>query len=465
MVNKNLFNVAVLGLGLTFGYSPAYAQEGQKSGGLVAENVDNSSAAENCPTCPPNVQVNAQNVAPVADAQKPKETQKPTVKEGKKGPCTEEFGGYGRCLSKVEAKQGGYTALVRGFCPGKDVCYDTTPKLVVEEKKVEPSQLEKTVVQQEQPAPEINLDFSRPFSEMYCDAENEKRADLLIKYNWSKADCETAKKNLSNYTANTVPALKEETAKPATESKTPAESQAALTDGPAPSLPTETAGENAAETKEVFNAETAKALDSEVDRLCGEAIINRVNLENYIGFVKEHGCNYKEPEAPKAEREMEVNVAGRGTYDGALGAELDVALLLPVGDKGHIGIYGNGTIPGTGVDTAKDNSEKDLGGFVQKESRTVDSARLAGLGAQAGYDFASWFRGYVRGGAALTEEKVERTIDILGDMKNISGENKPVRLEGALGIQLGGKHVYVPLEFRHNDITGPTGTAGLGGKF
>ena len=95
MVNKNLFNAAVLGLGLTLGYSVAYAQEEPKSGEpVVGESVANPDADTDCPDCPPKAQAGAQDAA----ASQPADTQKPKLKKKfvPKGDCTELYQGNGR---------------------------------------------------------------------------------------------------------------------------------------------------------------------------------------------------------------------------------------------------------------------------------------------------------------------------------------------------------------------------------
>jgi hypothetical protein len=342
--------------------------------------------------------------------------------------CTKLFDGNGRCMSEKEAKMEGYSRLSIGYCPGKDVCYDTT-KLVVVEKKAELSQLE-TIVQP------INPDYYKQFSG--CSKENAERERLLGQYTESKTGCERAKKNLNDYTANTVPALKEDATKPATESKTPVESQAAvqaaLTAGPVPSLPTETAGEKAAETKEVFNAKTAGTLEAEVDRLCGQAQRQEVELTTYISLVNKNGYNYTAPVKPVKVDNFDVTIyAGPsvdtdGNFGGVAGAEV----LYRLGWV-KLGGYADATLQ----NQSESESRTNYLGIATEEVKTENElSRYLGGGAAASLPLTSWMELQARLGGAWMRSSAEKTITRLGETGNLSSSAHSLAGEAYTGLRI-----------------------------
>ncbi len=106
--------VSVLG-GLTYN-SLGYAQD---KSGFSQDSPPVTGASIDSPDCPPDTGEKA--LPATTSSSKAK-------KKGKfvpKGDCTKLFEGSGRCLSKIEAKMGGYSRFSPGYCPGKNICYDT----------------------------------------------------------------------------------------------------------------------------------------------------------------------------------------------------------------------------------------------------------------------------------------------------------------------------------------------------
>lgn len=109
---KQLIAIASVLGSLTYN-SFSYAQDKQ------GFSQDSSPSTGISTDCPPDT---GEKASPAAESS-PKA--KKTGKFIPKGDCTKLFEGKGRCLSKTEAKMGGHTRFSPGYCPGKDICYDT----------------------------------------------------------------------------------------------------------------------------------------------------------------------------------------------------------------------------------------------------------------------------------------------------------------------------------------------------
>ncbi len=321
----------------------------------------------------------------------------PTPKKKKfvpKGDCTKLFDGNGRCMSEAEAKVGGYSRLSVGYCPGKDVCYDTTPKPVTEEKKVEAPAEDK---------------FFRIVYQGQCDDEKAELRRLDGVRTAEEAQCQEAGKQLVDYVASVAPV----------EAK---DGQEAV---PATLTLEQLLQGNLQVNDGRVNPQKVEEYRTAIQKECAEAQQAVTAVNDYAAFVKEKGCNYQEP-APAPQPELVRTVETPAPVDnfdvtpylgalvdtdGNFGGEAGVEVLYHLGWV-KLGGYADATLQNQSESESHTN---DLGIATEDVKTESDLRRYLGGGAAASLSLTDWMEFQLRLGGAWMQSKAQKTITRLGE--------------------------------------------------
>ena len=325
-----------------------------------------------------------------------------------KGDCTTLFDGNGRCMSENEAKLGGYSRLSIGYCPGKDVCYDTT-KPVAEEKKVVEEQ---PVVQ-----PAVNDDFVQAVYQMQCADEKTELDRLLDAKVAAEGKCKEAENELSDYIVSVLPPASADEKEVAASEALKYNSTQALKEALK-------ANDSRVDSKKVHSLEAA------IRKECGEVGKAVARVNEYTAFVKEHGCNYKEP--VKVDNFDVTIYAGPsvdtdGNFGGVTGAEV----LYHLGGI-KLGGYADATLQNQSETESRTN---DLGIATEDVKTESELSRYLGGGATASLSLTDWMELQARLGGAWMRSSAEKTITRLGETGTLSSSEHKLAGEAYSGFR------------------------------
>ncbi len=345
-----------------------------------------------------------------ADASAPAPKKKKFVP---KGDCTKLFDGNGRCMSEAEAEMGGYSRLSIGYCPGKDVCYDTT-KSVAEEEKVKEQQ---PAAPPEQPV--VNDDFVQAVYQMQC-ADEKAELDRLVDAKVAAEEkCKGAETELSDYIVSVLPPAPAEGEKVTVPEAQKYTSTQALKEALK-------ANDSRVDSKKVHSLEAA------IRKECGEVEKAVARVNDYAAFVKEHGCNYKEP--VKVDNFDVTIYAGPsvdtdGNFGGVAGAEV----LYHLGWI-KLGGYADGTLQNQSESESHTN---DLGIATEDVKTESELARYVGGGAAASLPLGTErVELQARLGGAWMRSSAEKTITRLGESGELTSSEHKLAGEAYTGLRI-----------------------------
>lgn len=309
---------------------------------------------------------------------------------------------------------GGYTSLVRGYCPGKDLCYDHTPKPVAEEKKAEV------------PAED---DFFRIVYQGQCDDEKAELRRLNAARTAEEAQCKEAEKSLVDYVASVAPSE---------------DGKTVLT---TPTLEQLLKGDFKTESSRV-DPQKVGDYKAAIQKECGEVQVAVKALTDYATFVKEKGCNYQEPaqvtiSGPAKEQVKEpvkVDNFDVTPYIGALvdtegnsGGVAGVEVLYRLGWV-KLGGYADATLQNQSKSESRTN---DLGIATEDVKTESDLRRYAGGGAAASLPLGTELAELqFRLGGAWMRSSAEKTITRLDKVGELSSSAHSLAGEGYAGLRV-----------------------------
>ncbi|MFH0701710.1 MAG: hypothetical protein V2A62_04700 [Candidatus Woesearchaeota archaeon] len=336
--------------------------------------------------------------------------------------CLSQFDKHGTCLDDNLAGAFGLTERVDGYCTGANThCYDATkakPFATVDDLKAATDRLDnaggKGVPLEKALADAKLSDLETFFVSLggdNCKEDYARLKGMLTDVRNARDTRDTATKGLKECLDKV----------PAQEGKVPVGRELLKYTEAVPACP-----------------EQGAALKDKNDKY--EKAVS--DFKTAIDFLKEHGCNYKEPVQP-VKQPIQVDAIAKAVYAfgngaSAVGVEVEVQVTSALDENGvvRLGGYANG---GYNHRKADSKTTDDLGFAVQEteEAKTID--RLVGAGAVLKVRAVS--KGYLdfdfKAGGAAKRTTLERTTTVAGKSNNVSKTDYDFVGEFATGVTTG----------------------------